>query len=101
MGRLFSSHRRSQSMNKAIVLYLHVHQPYRVRHYTIFDAGIDHAYFDAPSYEDDTNNQRIMQKVAQKSYLPTNHRLLKILKKHPEFKVSLSITGTVLEQMQA
>jgi hypothetical protein len=32
---------------KAIVLYLHVHQPYRVRHYSIFDAGTSHDYFDA------------------------------------------------------
>ena len=87
-------------MSKAIVLYMHVHQPYRVRHYTIFDAGVDHHYFDAP-YEDQTSNERIMHKVAEKSYLPTNARLLKILQEHPEFKLSLSITGTVIEQMEA
>src|SRR5688572_8283414 len=85
---------------KAIVLYLHVHQPYRVRHYTIFDAGVDHRYFDTP-YEDQTSNERIMHKVAEKSYLPTNKRLLEILKDHPQFKLSLSITGTVIEQMEA
>jgi alpha-amylase len=87
-------------MSKAIVLYLHVHQPYRVRHYTIFDAGVDHRYFDAP-YDDRTNNERIMHKVAEKSYLPTNQRLLKLLNDHPEFKLSLSITGTAIEQMEA
>ena len=92
---------RAAKAQKAIVLYLHVHQPFRVRHYSIFDAGVDHRYFEAPTYEDDTNNQRILQKVASKSYLPTNRRLLQILKKHPEFKLSLSITGTVLEQMEA
>jgi len=27
------------AMSKAIVLYLHVHQAYRIRHYTIFDVG--------------------------------------------------------------
>lgn len=86
-------------MNKAIVLYLHVHQPYRVRHYTIFDAGVDHAYFSAP-YEDRTSNERIMHKVAEKSYLPTNRRLLQLLRNHPEFKLSLSITGTAIEQME-
>lgn len=86
-------------MSKAIVLYMHVHQPFRVRHYTIFDAGVDHAYFDAP-YEDRTNNERIMHKVAEKSYLPTNRRLLKLLNDHPEFKLSLSITGTAIEQME-
>lgn len=87
-------------MSKAIVLYLHVHQPFRVRHYTIFDAGVDHRYFEA-DYDDRTNNERIMHKVAEKSYLPTNRRLLQLLQNHPEFKLSLSITGTAIEQMEA
>jgi alpha-amylase len=86
-------------MTKAIVLYLHVHQPYRVRHYTVFDTGTKHNYFEA-QFEDQTSNERILQKVAQKSYLPTNARLLQLLKDNPEFKVSLSITGTVIEQLE-
>jgi alpha-amylase len=86
-------------MSKAIVLYLHVHQPYRVRHYTIFDAANDHNYFN-DNYEDRTNNQRILHKVAEKSYIPTNKRLLEMLKCHSQFKLSLSITGTVLEQLE-
>lgn len=86
-------------MSKAIVLYLHVHQPYRVRHYTIFDAAVNHDYFDT-AYEDRTSNERIIHKVAEKSYIPTNTRLLQLLHKHPEFKLSLSITGTVLEQLE-
>lgn len=85
---------------KAIVLYLHVHQPYRIRHYTIFDAGVNHNYFDS-HYDERENNKRIFHKVAEKSYLPTNKVLLELLHTHPEFKVSLSITGTVLEQMEA
>jgi alpha-amylase len=32
--------------------------------------------------------------------LPTNARLIKLLKEHPGFKLSLSITGTVLEQLE-
>lgn len=84
---------------KAIVLYLHVHQPYRIRHYTIFDAGQNHNYFDA-DYDSRESNERILQKVAEKSYLPTNQRLLKLLHDHPEFKLSISITGTVLEQLE-
>jgi alpha-amylase len=86
-------------MSKAIVLYMHVHQPFRVRHYTIFDAGVDHAYFDAP-YDDRTSNEQILHKVAEKSYIPTNKRLLQMLNDYPEFKLSLSITGTVLEQLE-
>jgi alpha-amylase len=86
-------------MSKAIVLYLHVHQPYRIRHYTVFDSGAKHNYFDA-AYEDKTSNERILKKVAEKSYLPTNQKLLELLKQNPEFKLSISITGTVLEQLE-
>lgn len=84
---------------KSIVLYLHVHQPFRVRHYTIFDAGHRSDYFD-PEYHDRTSNERIMHKVAEKSYIPTNQRLLKLLNDYPEFRLSLSISGTAIEQMQ-
>jgi len=86
-------------MSKAVVLYLHVHQPYRVRHYTVFDVANRHDYFDA-DYDDRTSNERIIHKVAEKSYLPTNRRLLQLLQEHPEFRLSLSITGTVIEQLE-
>lgn len=86
-------------MNKAIVLYLHVHQPYRLRHYTVFDSGVKHNYFDA-DYEAKTSNERILKKVAEKSYLPANARLLQLLEDNPEFKLSLSITGTAIEQLE-
>jgi alpha-amylase len=86
-------------MSKAIVLYLHVHQPYRIRHYTVFDTGANHDYFDA-HYDSQESNERILKKVAEKSYLPTNARLLKLLQENPDFKVSLSITGTVIEQLE-
>lgn len=84
---------------KAIVLYLHVHQPFRVRHYTIFDSAVVHDYFDS-HYEAKTSNERILKKVAEKSYLPTNARLLHLLKTNPGFKLSLSISGTVIEQLE-
>lgn len=85
---------------KAIVLYLHVHQPHRIRHYTIFDAGKNHDYFGS-GYDDKTSNERIIHKVAEKSYLPMNAKLMELIKKYPNFKVSLSITGTVLDQLEA
>lgn len=84
---------------KSIVLYLHVHQPYRIGTYTIFDAGQRHGYFDA-THDDPANNERILHKVAEKSYIPTNKKLLELLRNHPEFKLSLSITGTILEQFE-
>ena len=86
-------------MKRAISLYLHVHQPYRIRHYTVFDIGNIHNYFDS-KYEDQASNERILNKVAEKSYLPTNAKLLKMLEDNPEFKLSLSITGTVLDQLK-
>lgn len=85
---------------KAIVLYLHVHQPYRIRRYTIFDAATKHDYFSS-SYDDRTSNERILRKVAEKSYLPTNRKLLELMQRHPEFRISLSMSGTVLEQLEA
>lgn len=87
-------------MNKAIVLYLHVHQPFRIRHYTIFDVEHAHNYFDSPE-DSPANNKHVLQKVAAKSYLPTNKKLLELLKAYPNFKISLSMTGTVLEQLDA
>ena len=86
-------------MSKAIVLYLHVHQPYRIRHYTVFDTGIQHDYFDA-AYDNRASNERLVKKVAQKSYLPTNARLLELLQANPEFKLSLSLSGTIIEQLE-
>jgi alpha-amylase len=86
-------------MSKAIVLYLHVHQPYRIRHYTIYDTAVKHDYFDA-AYDDQESNHRILNKVAEKSYIPTNARLLQLLNDNPEFKLSISITGTVIEQLE-
>jgi len=84
----------------SICLYLHVHQPYRLKHYKVFDVGDDHRYFNDTS-QTDVNNRRIVEKVAAKSYLPTNRILKKLLEQHPEFKVSLSISGTALEQFKA
>jgi hypothetical protein len=52
---------------RAIVLYLHAHQPYRLRHYTIFDAAKKHNYFETEDGAD-YDNQRIIEKVAAKSY---------------------------------
>ncbi len=87
------------SNKRAIVLYLHVHQPFRIRSYSVFDTGADHNYFDAPSGTRE-NNHDVLCKVIEKSYLPTNDLLLKMLGDYPEFKLSLSITGTVLEQFE-
>ena len=82
---------------RAICLYLHIHQPLRYREYSIFDVGNNSNYY-YPGYDSRESNERIFKKVAEKSYRPMLKLLLDNMKKHPDFKVSFSITGTWLEQ---
>jgi len=78
-----------------IVFYFQVHQPYRLKHVNVLDVGSPESIFD------DTLNKSVMQKVAEKCYLPTNKLLLDLIKRHEgRFKVSFSITGTALEQFK-
>lgn len=86
-------------MSKGIVLYLHVHQPWRVKPYSVFNIAGDHQYFN--SHEHKTDNRAIFEKVAEKSYRPMNALLERLMAEQPDFKVSFSITGTFLEQAEA
>lgn len=85
---------------RGITLYLHVHQPLRVRQYTVFDTSIDHNYFFEPDTLSDRNNEKVFNKVAEKSYRPMNSLLLKLLETYEDFRLSLSITGTFIEQAE-
>jgi alpha-amylase len=77
----------------SVCFYFQVHQPYRLRDYTIFDNGTD--------YFDEAKNAEICRKVASKCYLPTNQLLLELIEKYQgKFRVAFSTTGTVLEQFQ-
>lgn len=84
---------------RSVVLYLHVHQPWRVKEYSIFDTTTDHDYFMGAKRADEDNGA-IFRKVARKSYLPMNRLLETLLEEHPEFRLSLSITGTFIEQAE-
>ncbi len=79
--------------------YFHVHQPHRVKRYRVFDIGNDSEYFNCTD-DTDLNNARILRKVAEKSYLPTTAVLGELLAQHPEFRFSLSFSGTVLDQFE-
>lgn len=83
----------------SVCFYFQVHQPFRIKHYRIFDVGRDGTYFN-DNGENDLNNRRILQKVARKSYLPANRTILELIKKHPGFKVSYSLSGVLLEQLE-
>ena len=87
-------------MKQAICLYLHIHQPYRCRHYTVFDTAVNHDYFNNDNTEDPYCNQSIINKIAQKSYLPTNVILKELINKYPDFKINFSFSGTALEQLE-
>jgi len=74
-----------------VCFYFQVHQPFRLRDYTVFEKDND--------YFDEIKNKDICRKVANKCYLPANRTILKLIDKHGgNFKVSYSITGTLLEQ---
>ncbi|MEB2775712.1 glycoside hydrolase family 57 protein [Algoriphagus sp. D3-2-R+10] len=81
---------------RTLCFYFQVHQPYRLKPYRFFDIGEDHHYWD------DFSNRSIMRKVAQKCYLPMNALLLELINKYNgAFKVSFSISGTFMDQMEA
>ena len=84
----------------AIVLYFHAHQPYRLQNHSLFEVGQIKDYFSLASGEMSAN-QAILHKVAHKCYLPANQLLLDLLHQEPQFKVSFSITGTLIEQLLA
>lgn len=85
--------------NKGVALYLHVHQPWRVRPYSLFEVASDHRYFSG-SPSSDQDNEYLLHKVAEKSYWPMNEMLENLLNTYPEFRLSLSITGTFIEQAE-
>ncbi|MCE5280394.1 MAG: glycoside hydrolase family 57 protein [Planctomycetaceae bacterium] len=77
----------------SIVFYFQVHQPYRLRRYTIFDT--------APTYFDDTHNEFVCKKVAEKCYLPANAVMQELIERHGgAFRVSYSLTATVIDQFR-
>jgi len=75
-------------------LYFQVHQPRRLKKFHFFDIGSDHNYFD------DGLNRNILSRIAENCYLPANRLLLALIDKHPEIKVTFSISGTALEQFE-
>jgi len=77
----------------SVCLYFQIHQPHRLRSYSIFDIGDRHDYFD-----EDRNGQ-LCRSVAEKCYLPTNDLILQLIKEtEGAFRLSYSISGVALEQ---
>ncbi len=80
---------------KNICLYFQLHQPFRLKRYRFFDVGKDHYYYD------DYLNKLILKKVAQRCYLPTNELIYSLITEfNGQFKVSFSLTGILLDQLE-
>ncbi len=80
---------------RTICFYFQVHQPYRLRQYRFFDIGANSDYFN------EHENRFIVRRVAEKCYLPMNKLLLELIQQFgTSFKVSFSLSGTVMEQFE-
>lgn len=80
---------------KTICFYFQIHQPFRLKRYRFFDIGNDHYYYD------DFSNEDIIDRIAERCYLPANKTLLNMIKTSGgKFKVAFSISGVALEQME-
>ena len=80
----------------AITFYFQVHQPYRLRRFTAFDVGGDGSYWDDPL------NKLVLERVAERCYLPMNAVLLDAIERTDgRFRCAFALTGTVIEQLEA
>ncbi len=71
-----------------ICFHFQISQPFRLRTYRFFDINQNHDYFD------DYQNHYLAQRLAERCYLPANKMMLELIRKHPEFKFSFSISGS-------
>jgi alpha-amylase len=84
----------NRNTKPAIHVYFQVHQPCRLKRIPFFDIGAGASCFN------DKLNKDIMHRVAQRGYLPTNLLLHRLIRKYPQIKITFSISGTALDQLQ-
>jgi alpha-amylase len=78
----------------SVCFYFKVHQPFRLRNFNIFDIGKNIDYFD------DEKNKFYLDRIVKKCYLPTLNIIEELIKEtNYRFKISLGITGTLIEQL--
>lgn len=83
------------TLNKSLVLYFQVHQPKRLGNVRFFDIGAGNSIFN------DNLDRDIVQRISRDCYLPANALLLKMIKKHSNMRVAFSLSGVVIEQLEA
>lgn len=80
---------------KTICLYFEIHNIINLKRYRCFDIGRDHYYYD------DYENERGINDVAERSYIPALGTLIEMAKSsNGAFKVALSVSGVALEQLE-
>ena len=80
---------------KTICLYFEIHNIINLKRYRCFDIGFDHYYYD------DYENERSINDVAERSYIPALGALIDMAKaNNGAFKVALSVSGVALEQLE-
>ena len=80
---------------KTICLYFEIHNIINLKRYRCFDIGRDHYYYD------DYENERSINDVAERSYIPALGALIDMAKaNNGAFKVALSVSGVALEQLE-
>ena len=80
---------------KTICLYFEIHQIIHLKRYRFFDIGRDHYYYD------DYENERSINYIAERSYVPALRTLIDMAKENQGyFKVALSLSGVGLEQLE-
>ncbi len=70
-----------------LTFYFELHQPFRLNP-------------DVDKFLWEDRNRQIFQKVAEKNYIPATKMFTAIIKENPQFKITLSMSGTFLEQAQ-
>ena len=76
-----------------VVLYFQMHQPLRLRRYSVFDTD--------PDYFDEELNRSVLQRVTDKCYRPALTRILELVRRHGgAFRASFGVTGVLLDQLR-
>ena len=80
---------------KTICLYFEIHQIIHLKRYRFFDIGTDHYYYDG--YE----NERSINDIVERSYMPTLRTFLQMCKENGQFfKLAFSLSGCAIEQLE-
>ncbi len=80
---------------KTICLYFEIHQITHLKRYRFFDIGTDHYYYD------DYENDRSINEIAERSYMPALNALQEMIEKNGKyFKVAFSLSGVGMEQLE-